>query len=141
MKIVINKCYGGFSLSHEGMMRYAEIKGIRLWPESGRVCPSLTPTYWTVAPENRFAGLAADFNTLTMDERVEYNKKYREQTIYDRDLNRSDPALVQTVEELGDVANGDCAKLAVIEIPDGVEWEIDEYDGYETVDEVHRSWG
>ena len=26
------------------------------------------------------------------------------------------------------------------EIPDDVEWEIDDYDGIETIHEVHRSW-
>ncbi len=30
MKVVINSCYGGFSLSKEGDARYAEIKGIVL---------------------------------------------------------------------------------------------------------------
>lgn len=27
MKVVINRCYGGFGLSHEAIMRYAELKG------------------------------------------------------------------------------------------------------------------
>jgi hypothetical protein len=45
------------------------------------------------------------------------------------------------VEDLGDKASNWAAKLEVVEIPDGVEWEIDEYDGIETVDEKHRSWG
>ena len=53
---------------------------------------------------------------------------------------RNNPILVQDVEELGEVANGDYAELVVVEIPDGVEWEIDEYDGIEKIDEVHRSW-
>jgi hypothetical protein len=41
---------------------------------------------------------------------------------------------------LGDAANGACAELAVIEVPDGVEWAISEYDGNEHVAEVHRTW-
>ena len=32
MKIVINICYGGFGLSHKGMMKYAELKGLKLYP-------------------------------------------------------------------------------------------------------------
>jgi hypothetical protein len=57
-----------------------------------------------------------------------------------RNIERDDPALVQTVEELGEAANGYYAKLAVIEIPEGVKWEIQEYDGLEHVAEKHRVW-
>jgi hypothetical protein len=28
-KVAYNACYGGFSLSHKAIMRYAELKGIR----------------------------------------------------------------------------------------------------------------
>ena len=31
MKVVINDCYGGFSLSYEAVMRYAELKGFKLY--------------------------------------------------------------------------------------------------------------
>jgi hypothetical protein len=54
---------------------------------------------------------------------------------------RTDPDVVRVVEEMGEKANAELAKLKVIEIPDGVQWEIDEYDGIETVREVHQSWG
>lgn len=90
MKLVINKCYGGFSLSKAA---YQEL-GI---PWDG------------------------------------YGFKLNQ--------DRANPALVAAVEKLGDVADGKYAQLAVIEIPDDIEWEIDEYDGIETVEEVHRSWG
>ena len=30
-EIVINKCYGGFGLSHKAIMRYAELKGFELY--------------------------------------------------------------------------------------------------------------
>jgi hypothetical protein len=48
--------------------------------------------------------------------------------------------LVQVVEELGKEANGNYAKLEIIEIPDDVDWEIDEYDGMEHIAEKHRTW-
>ena len=51
-----------------------------------------------------------------------------------------DPALVQAVEELGAEASGRCADLAIVEIPDGVAWQIEEYHGYEHVAEKHRTW-
>lgn len=56
------------------------------------------------------------------------------------EIERDDPKLVEAVEKLGNEANGMFAELEVVEIPDDVEWEIDEYDGNETIDEVHRSW-
>jgi hypothetical protein len=59
---------------------------------------------------------------------------------YDGNLERTDPILIQVVEELGKDADGPCAELEIVEIPDDVEWEIDEYDGYESIHEKHRSW-
>jgi len=44
------------------------------------------------------------------------------------------------VEELGEKANGQCADLKIVEIPDDVEYEIEEYDGVEWVAENHRTW-
>ena len=52
---------------------------------------------------------------------------------YDTDLSRSDPILVQVVEELGEEANGDYAKLAFREVEPGTKYRIDEYDGMESV--------
>jgi hypothetical protein len=57
-----------------------------------------------------------------------------------RGIERNDLDLVKVVEDLGEEANGQFADLDIIEIPDNVNWEIDNYDGMEHVDEVHRSW-
>ena len=54
--------------------------------------------------------------------------------------NRTHPLLIRVVEELGDKASGRFGELAVIEIPDGIEWEISDYDGIETIEELHRTW-
>lgn len=51
--------------------------------------------------------------------------------IYDRHLARDDPLLVQVVEELCKDSWGEYSKLIVKEIPEGSEWEIEEYDGRE----------
>jgi hypothetical protein len=55
--------------------------------------------------------------------------------------DRADPDLVAAVETLGAKANGSCAKLKVVEIPDGTDYEISEYDGNEHIAERHRTWG
>lgn len=57
-----------------------------------------------------------------------------------RVFDRADPFLVQVVEELGEESWGDYAKLGIVEIPDDVKWEVEEYDGKEWVAEVHRRW-
>ena len=56
--------------------------------------------------------------------------------------NRTDLALIQTIEELGEAAHTDWCKFKIIEIPDDVKWHIvSDYDGeYEYIEEVHRIW-
>lgn len=115
MKVVINRCFGGFGLSHEAVLRYAEIKGMNLVVEEKE------------SSFNRY--------NYYIDEVKKENFWY-DSMIEDR----SDSALVQVVEELGEKANGFAAELAVVDIPDDVEWYIEEYDGIEHVAERHRTW-
>lgn len=57
------------------------------------------------------------------------------------DLNRDDPILIQVIEELGEEANDELSKLKIVEIPENVEYYIDDYDGIETIHEKHEEWG
>lgn len=101
MKIVINKCYGGLSLTKAVF----EELGIE-WDGYGYL-------------SNDDMGIKSE----------NYN------------AYRADQRLISAVEKVGvDGSSGSCAKLRIVDIPDGVEWEIDEYDGYESVHEKHRSW-
>lgn len=60
---------------------------------------------------------------------------------YYGNIERTDEDLVKVVETLGsEKASGRLSQLQVVEIPDDVVWELDEYDGIETVHEIHRSW-
>lgn len=56
------------------------------------------------------------------------------------DIKRDSSKLVAAVEALGDDASAQLAELKIVEIPADVEWEIDDYDGMESVHEKHRSW-
>ena len=56
------------------------------------------------------------------------------------DVARHDGDLVAVVEELGRDASGILSRLAVIEIPDDVDYVVQEYDGLEWVAERHRTW-
>lgn len=49
-------------------------------------------------------------------------------------ISRTDPRLIEVVSTLGEAANGFCARLAIVDIPDeATDWEIDEYDGAEGI--------
>ncbi len=126
-KVVYNACYGGFGLSREACKRYWELQGKEVWIENGDFMGIFT--IWLVPPEERLE--KKEWSSMTMDERFAYNKKHSEQTWYDRNVSRHDPILVQVVEELGDKASGDCAKLVIAEVSGA--YRIDEYDGSESV--------
>lgn len=135
VKVVYNACYGGFSVSEAGMRRYAELKGLTLYPEYDPKYSSLKIcTYWIVPPESRPATLEGKaWQRATVEERVAANVAYANATLDIRGFKRSDPILVRVVEELGDAASGDHAKLKIEEIPAGSQYRIDEYDGSERV--------
>ncbi|GAH32471.1 unnamed protein product [marine sediment metagenome] len=101
MKIVINVCWGGFSVN-EAVYKELAIA----WDGFGYI-------------QNEDLAIDSD--------------NYQ--------AYRADPSLIAAIEAVGeDNAGGVHASLRVVEIPDGVEWDIDEYDGQETIHEVHRSW-
>jgi hypothetical protein len=56
------------------------------------------------------------------------------------EIDRDDPYLIKVIKEMGDLANGPCSQLKIVEIPADVEWIIQEYDGIEWVAEEHRTW-
>ena len=125
-KVVFNRSHSSFSLSKEACQRYWDIKGQQVWIEGDHY----SFTVWLVPPEERLK--KRDRYSMTMDERVAYNKEYSEQTWrYDRSVSRHDPILVQVVEELGEKANGNYADLQIEEV-EGL-YLINEYDGMERV--------
>ena len=118
MKVVINRCYGGFGLSDKAVERYAELKGITLVKQKEKSYGD--SAYW-------IDGIEDDDHYFSA-----YNLRDNEY--------RTDPVAIQVIEELGKEANGFCADLSIVEIPDDVEWHIAEYDGIEWVAENHRTW-
>lgn len=78
MKMVINKCYGGFGISREYLDKF---------------------------------GIECDY-----------------------DIERDDPRLVEAVETDAEAVADRYARLVVVEIPDeATDWELDEYDGAESI--------
>jgi len=145
MKIVINRCYGGFGLSLQATKRYLELKGL--------------PCYFYKQTKHSFQNGVDEYSLLKdcendnlfictftqyFGEKFNIEKLSREDwqkyNFYDRDIERNDPILIQVIEELGDKASGRYSKLRIVEIPDDVQWEIEEYDGQEWVSEKHKTW-
>ena len=131
MKVVKNSCYGGFSLSHKAVMRYAELIGKTLYAFVDNRGTDLTKVIPYTSKTKPMLGLIYYCTT------EEYND---DNSFNPRDIYRADKHLVKVVEELGKKANGIHAELIVVKIPNNVEWEIDNYDGMETIHEKHRTW-
>jgi hypothetical protein len=127
-KVVYNAKYGGFNLSREACLRYWELQGKEVWIENGDFMNTFT--VWLVPPEEQLKQ-PENWHSLPLEERIAFNEQYSKQTWYDHNVSRHDPILVQVVEELGDKANGMCAKLAIKEVSGP--YRIDEYDGNESV--------
>ena len=89
MKVVINTCYGGFSVS-KAVYDYLGIP----WDNYGYI-----------------------------------------------NLERNDPTLIAAIEAVGlEAAAGRYAQLKIVDIPEDIEWYIDEYDGMESIHENHKVW-
>ena len=153
MKVVVNRCYGGFGLSIKALIRLIEMK-------SDIIKKTTVQHYYGGSDEyKKSKALCYDpdwkekFEENSKDKRSIFGNGFYTfgwlgtltdgEFIYDVDiyrLDRSNKELITVIEDMGEEVNGNYAELKVIEIPDGVEYEIDEYDGIESIHEVHRSW-
>ena len=59
---------------------------------------------------------------------------------YENDVMRTDPVLVNVVEQLGERASAKDSQLKVVDMPNDVEWSIKQHDGNEWIAENHRTW-
>lgn len=126
MKIVINKCFGGFGLSSEAMKELIE-----------RNCAAIE-THAASEFNGRREDVGSGYQMWSGIEDV----LIKGDTAYTFDnQKRTDATLVALVEEWGsERTSSRLAKLKVVEIPDGTRYEIDEYDGIESIHETHSIW-
>lgn len=124
MKIVINKCYGGFNLSDEGFEWLIKNKGwgVTNYNEYGNCEDSMKPIVKSDEVLSRL-GFDYSFTQMRNDSSLRINED-----------------LIECVETLGTKANTRTSNLEIIEIPDDVDFTIEEYDGIERVAEKHRTW-
>lgn len=141
MKIVINACHGGFDLSPEAIKYIAEKTGEAVyWFGTVLSEDFKIATFQPISVEelNKSVFGVRAFKVSNPNELSEEAR--REHAWNTHNIPRNDPVLVEAVEVLGQKADGDFAELKVVEIPDDVEWVIQEYDGYEWIAEKHRTW-
>lgn len=100
MKIVINSCYGGFSLSPKGERRYLELKGLSpyfyrqtAYKFNDGKTEFIRIDHIDDVPDIFFYCTTYDQGKTLPD--------YPKDIFHSRNLKRSDPILVQVVEELG----------------------------------------
>ncbi len=144
MKIILNKCFGGFGLSHVAKINLLEAKGLKVYayrveehynsdPYSEYTLRKIDKFYKT---ERRFETfvylkepLAKDVTRISLHDYVEMleNGKYT----FDEDKLRVDKDVIAIVEQLGSAASDNFSNLEIFEIPNGSEYIIDDYDGLE----------
>ena len=140
IEVVINNCFGGFSLSFEGVKKYAELAGIEAFAyvEADRSSTDydnrkykLIETY----DERHFIihWLTKNIGNLVTSEQLNKSDCW----LHDRDIPRDDVNLIKTVRLLKNKANGSCASLKIVKIPADMKWNIHDYDGNEHVAEDH----
>lgn len=149
-QIVINKCYGGFGLSdaaEEALIGKCEhttlVEPIEYYGGPGSAYYEAnkdrkSPDEWRQSYER-------DLERSKTGSGLLITRFHDGKVICDdhrNESNRSCPELIKVVEALGEKeSSGQLAELRIVEIPDGVNWELSEYDGIESVHEVHRTWG
>ena len=140
MELVINVCYGVFSLSPLGQSEYLKRKGKQafFYKQTKYSFDDGKNEYERIDnidnPDN-------SLNTVTKNlGKIISGAFPNNDTFFGDEIERNDPDLIAVVKEFGEKASGQRAKLSVVEIPNEIEWEINEYDGNETVEEKHRSW-
>ena len=114
--VVINRCFGGFGLSRKAFLRLREL-GCEYALEEPDI-----GEYW--------GGIKKRCN-----KREEYHDSFC------KDIPRDDPLLIRVIYEMGeDVVSSPLAKLKIVKVPDGFDWEIENYDGMEKVREKGSTW-
>lgn len=136
MKVILNKCFGGFDVSQEAYELYAKKKGIKLFPYELEI-KNDKPIYRKID-----AGSSIFTTNFTKDfgDFVYLDDSIDEYLLYLNGSHREDPLLIEVVEELGEKANSQFSKLIIVDIPDGMEYEIDDYDGVETLHQKVEKW-
>ncbi len=134
--MILNKCFGGFVVSGKCYDLYAKKKGIVLHkylPEEDG------DDFVKVTGERK--EVFTRYTTKDYGDRVKVEKFDWRTCIQLDGAYRTDGALIECIEELGDEASVEgFSELRIVEVPDDLNYVVDEYDGLETLHEAVRTW-
>ena len=128
MKVVINNCFGGFSISNFAYKELLRRKGkecyFYVW--------NYPNGYYRIEddPDKHFSVMVStkDYGKHTDNIETEHFVYYREEIRMDADF-------ISMIEEFGsDKCSGRYAELVIVDIPAGAYFRIDEYDGFESIE-------
>ena len=144
-KVIINKCFGGFGISGDALYELIKMKSESVKKVSAKEYYGGNNIDWETRYKKDLETRCSKFKdgffiydvlgVLYKNDYIYYLKDEYEESV------RSNPDLIDVVERLKEKANGKCAKLEIVEIPDNVKYFIEEYDGMEHISEEHRTWG
>ena len=140
MKVAVNRCYGGFDLSPKAVKMLMNRKGLNcfMYKQTKYKFDSGKEEFTRIDETSEECGLGIYYVKNDLGDRTDNIPK--DSYWYYGDIDRTDEDLISVIEELGDGTNGRFGSIEVIKIPNDIEWEIDNYDGIETIHERHRSW-
>ena len=133
MKVVINKGFHQFCLSLEALQKM--FGNVYIYQHDWLLDLYFRQDSWLDRrnKSNIFIYSIHDYGKETL--RIDDKHK-----IYFETMDRSLDKLVSVVEEMGQKAGAYGTDLKIVEIPDDVNWEIEEFDGQERIREVGRIW-
>lgn len=140
-KVILNKCYGGFSLSEEAHRLYAMKKGFEVFAyKNDRYSAKNKQSYYKKLEKNEDALFKYYFTKDFGNNSVISSEDYAKYSFSLGAGDREDKTLIEVVEELGEKSNSPFSSLVVVEIPDDLEYVIDDYDGIETLHQKVQEW-
>ena len=137
-KVILNKCFGGFDVSPKAYQLYAIYKGyscLYKYQFQNKIVYKLVYLFDECLGcyVTKYFGEEISENDISKED-------WEKHILYLGTDNREDDILIKVVEELGDEASGSFGELIVVQIPDDLDYVIDDYDGIETLHARVETW-
>lgn len=142
MKVILNKCYGGFGVSKEAYKLYCKKIGKTAYFYKDEYIGNGVVNFYRITDADFAEYNFSSFYCITKDyeNKVNYHNIDKLDILYLNTEYRENTILIEVVEELGEKANGKYAQLEIVDIPNGMNYEIDDYDGIETLRPNVPTW-